>query len=161
MAIDDQEFELNGTSYRINKMRALAGWHLLEKIRREAGRVVQVDDITAVLNADPGSKSVDELLLAGTSIISLLLRLEPEFVEKQLMGTMFKNVLFTNQHAETPQTLLGAEDMAFAKPTDPYEVLARCVAVNFTDSFVPLVRNLLGGLSDSLPSSLRQSPPSL
>lgn len=157
MAIEDAEFELNGTNYRINKLPAMAGWRLLEKIRREAGRIINTDDIGRVLNADPSTHDVDDLILAGTSLISLLLRLDPEFVERTLMSKLFESVVFTNQHAQTPQKLAGAEDMAFQKPTDPYEVLARSIAVNFTDSFVPLVRSLLGGLSDSLPSNMRQS----
>ena len=50
------------------------------------------------------------------------------------MNALFEHVTFANDAAVTPQKLRGGEELAFREPTDPYEVLARCLIVNFGHS---------------------------
>lgn len=151
MALNDLDFELSGTQYHIVKLNPFAGFKLLEKIRREASGVLRNHDIAALLGKD--MRDTDDLVVIGSELITALLEFDPPFIE-EIMNALFEHVTFANDAAVTPQKLRGGEELAFREPTDPYEVLARCLIVNFGSSFASRVQRFLQDLSVSLPSSL-------
>ena len=139
MSLTDAEFELSGARYTIRPLGAMAGWRLLEQIRFQVGGVLNASDISTVLSVD-----AEDTAAVTSMIAQVVLKLEPEFVQAT-MATLFRNVRFQNNQAISGQTLQGSEDMAFADAGDPYEVLVRCLAVNFGGSALRLVSKLGGG----------------
>ena len=145
------EFEIGGARFVISKLPAMPAFALLEEIRREVGR-----RSSALAPDDAGG--------AGTAgLLQLVLDLEPQFVDR-VRRKLFENVVFANETARTPQPLAGAEDIAFEglEPLAVYEVLLRCLAVNFSASLRGVVSrlNALGWTSiPSTPSGSRPSSP--
>ena len=128
------------TAFRIGKMPALAGWDVLEDIRVESGGTLDMDHAGGV-------RTAFATMLAGFS---------KPFVAR-LRTTMFQHVTFTNSVARDAQVLAGAEDMAFnhieAEPGHVYELLLRCLAVNFTPSFLAASEKILSLMPPSTRSS--------
>ena len=128
------------TAFRIGKMPALAGWDVLEEIRVESGGQLNVEH-------EGGVRTAFAAVLAGFS---------RPFVAR-LRTTLFEHVSFTNELATNPQVLAGAEDMAFnhieAEPGHVYELLLRCLAVNFTPSFLAVSARI----SSLLPPNTKRS----
>lgn len=141
MPLSDRDFELNGTHYIVRPLGAMAGWRLLEQIRHQVGGVVGQAELTAALNF------TEENAGEATALVGqVLLRLEPAFVDAT-MQTLFRNVTFRNDQAVNGQPLAGSEDMAFSAPDDPYQLLVRCLAVNFGGSAQRVVSRFSGLLS--------------
>lgn len=124
--LDAGKVKLGKVTFTFSKMPALEGWRVLDKIR----------NAMAETQIDPDQNE-------ALTILRAILALDSAFVE-QLRVDMFVWIEFSSPQT-TPQTLLGAEDMAFAElePSDVYEVLLRSLAVNFTASFRSL-RSRLG-----------------
>ena len=129
------EVEIGETRFRFSKLPAMRGYALLEKIRTAIGRHAGVQS-----SAGMGA------------IVRAVLSLPPEFVE-EVRIELFGEVKFSNRMAQTAQTLAGAEDTAFAdlEPVAVYEVLVRCLAVNFTESFRQIASRL--GVGEATSSS--------
>ena len=124
----DPELVIDGTRFVVGKLPAMAAFDLMEQIRRELGKLSGV-----VAQGETGDAVVG-------NVLQLVLSLEPSFVA-QVRRKLFEKVSFSNQHAPAPQQLAGAEDMAFdgLEPVAVYEVLLRCLQVNFTASLRALV----------------------
>ena len=117
------EFEIGGTRFFVAKLPAMAAFDLMELIRHELGK-------SADLALPEGAAS--EMIGA---LLKLVLSLDPAFV-RLVRKTLFEKVSFSNQRVPTPQQLAGAEEMALdgLEPVAVYEILLRCLAVNFTAS---------------------------
>ena len=117
------EFEIGRTRFFIAKLPAIAAFDLLELIRHEVGK-------SADLVVPEGSENK-----RVATLLPLMLSLDPAFV-KRVRTTLFEKVSYSNDRVPTPQKLAGAEDMAFdgSEAVAVYEVLLRCLAVNFTAS---------------------------
>ena len=122
------EFEIGRTRFFIATLPAIGAFDLLELIRHEVGK-------SADLAVPEGSE--DEKVAA---LLKLALSLDPAFV-KRVRTTLFEKVSFSNDRVPTPQKVAGAEDMAFdgSDAVAVYEVLLRCLAVNFTASLRAVV----------------------
>ena len=145
----DPELVIDGTRFVVGKLPAMAAFDLMEQIRRELGKVSAqllpegTDETRRELgkvSAQLLPKGTDETGTAGRGLIQAALSLEPAFVAL-VRRKLFEKVSFSNQHAPALQQLAGAEDMAFdgLEPVAVYEVLLRCLAVNFTASLRALV----------------------
>ena len=134
------EFEIGGTRFFIAKLPAMAAFDLLELIRHQVGK-------SAALAVPEGSE--DESVGA---LLKMVLSLDPAFVAR-VRQRLFEKVSFSNERVSTPLKLAGAEDMAFdgLEPVAVYEVLLRCLAVNFTAS-------LRAGVSKFGDAGLTSSP---
>ncbi len=135
------EFEIEGTRFFVGKLPAMAAFDLLEQVRHELGKSQSL--------AVPGGGEDTGVL----SILKVVLSLDPVFV-KRVRTTLFEKVSFANARAASPQPLAGAEDVAFhGLPVAAiYEVLARALAVNFTESWEYAVSKLRDASLDSSPS---------
>ena len=143
--LTENDFTIAQTRFVIDKLPAMRAYDLLEAIRYEVGTTDQQGTIE--WRAD--------------TLIGLILGLKPAFV-KQVRDKLFAAVHFTNENAQTPQPLLGAEDTAFKglEPVSVYEVLTRCLAVNFMPSLHVIISKLPSEIRDSSLSSQPESPPS-
>ena len=147
MTLTDDRFEINGTQYQVTKLGAFAGMKLFHYITRGLGDLLTKDQIKALLGAESSEIQADTELTSV--LISMILRLPEDYVET-IRKELFERVYFTNEQAQTPQKLNGAEDTAAQHFTDLEEVLVRALTVNFTDGFGNLVTRLGGELSSSL-----------
>lgn len=137
----ETEFELDGVRFFIDKFSAMDGAREMERLRRMIGQArVALPD-----GAD-----------GAAALIAALVHL-PDIFDSGLVARHFARVRFAGQGATAPQPLAGAEDMAFAgsEPIAIYEVLARCLAVNFFESG----RRLLDLVSPP-PATTSRRPPS-
>ncbi len=121
--LTETEFEIDGTRFFIAKLPAMAAYDLMELIRHELGKS------QALVMPEGG----EDATVSG--LLRVVLSLDPSFV-KMVRRKLFERVSFANARATKPQQLAGAEDMAFdgLEPVAVYEVLVRCLAVNFTPS---------------------------
>ncbi len=132
--LTEPECQIGETQFFFDKLGAMEAWRILERIRHELSRtnLGEIGDVTVLVRA--------------------ILALDPAFIER-LRRDLFEHVRFVNTKALSPQSLLGAEDMAFegegVEPVAVYEVLVRSLAVNFTGSFGAVVSQF----GDEPPSS--------
>ena len=140
--LTDTEFEIGETRFFISKLPAMAGFDLLEVIRHELGKS------TSLRVPDATSEA------AGGSLLQMVLSLDPSFVA-YVRKILFERVAFSNRLAVDPQSLSGSEDMAFGglEPVAIYEVLARALAVNFTESWQYAVSKFHNVSLGSIPSA--------
>ena len=133
----ETDFKLGDTTFYVRKLTAMRGHKVSEMIRAAVG----------VQTLRFGGASDVPTLIAG-----IILSLNPVDVEA-ITKVMWERVEFKNGTAQTPLPLLGNEDMAFEhlEPVDVYEVIVRCLAVNFTAS--------LEGILSRMPEGLLSSPP--
>ena len=151
MALTDKEFTVGGTKYRVQKLNAWAAVKFIRNTRAELGETVDVAMLDTILNAETTRQADERASEVAATLVNVLFKLSEEF-ERNLMARMFETVRFTNAAAVSPQKLAGAEDQAFTDPFDAYEVLARCLAVNFSGSLRRVDSLLKGGIPDSLQS---------
>lgn len=132
-----KECTLGRTRFRIEKMLPMQGFEVLEMVRSAVG------DRFRTLSAETGT--------AG-ALISVILGIDPPAL-RSIMDRLFRSVHFTNANVKTPMVVFGNEGMAFesCQPIDVYELLARCLTVNFRESFSDLFPELAAVLSDSSP----------
>ena len=137
--LTEPEVEMMGTRFFIAKLPAMAAFDLMELIRHELGKSQSVTL----------PEGAPDVLVSG--LIRMVMSLDPAFVSG-VRRKLFEHVSFSNQRVPTPQQLAGAEDMAFdgLEPVAVYEVLVRCLAVNFT----PSLRALGSRLGDADLSSI-------
>lgn len=140
--LTDTEFEIGGTRFFISKLPAMAGFDLLEVIRHEIGKS------TSLRVPDRTTEN------AVGSLLQMVLSLDPSFVA-YVRKILFEKVAFSNRLVVDPLPLSGSEDMAFAglEPVAIYEVLARCLAVNFTESWEYAVSKFQSVSLGSIPSA--------
>lgn len=146
-----EEVVIGSTTFRISRMPPMRGYELLDDIRAMLGS--QVVDALGTISSQQSNMD---------TIIASLLSL-PHVQSDGIRKRLFEWVTFTRTpNVPSAQKLLGAEDMAFEglDPGRVYEMMVRCFAVNFTDTLLRAQSSFLGGISDSLPLSRKQSPPS-
>ena len=148
----EAECQIGDTRFHLDKMGAMEAWRVLEVIRKEASNVAGLP-ITDLMTQLRGA-TMDDAIRIGAKVALAVIGLPVPFVEG-LRKTLFKHVRFTGNGAQTPQMLMGAEDMAFngLEPVAIYEVLVRSLAVNFTPSFA----GLAGQICKVAPPSGRRS----
>ena len=134
-SFDERELTIGETHFTINKLLPMDGFRVMEKIRVAVGKSI---------------RSVETGDTPATAIVSVLLSL-PEETIAQIKTILFGAVTFTNRNAQTPRGLARDEAMAFVglEPIHVYEVLARCLAVNFTQSFVEITSRMAAIAPDS------------
>ena len=139
--LTDNEVQFGETHFDIRKLPVMEGWHTLEYIRRRVGdKLLDID----LGDSDLGAGTYDAK--AVTSVFGAILSMEETDIDK-VRTALFKHVKFRNESAKDWQVLEGAEDMAFQalEPGNVYEVLVRCLVVNFFGSFQALARGFLKG----------------
>ena len=144
-SLTDTEFEIDGTRFFVAKLPAMAAFFLLEQIRHELGK-------SQALTIPEGAEEQ-----TITALLKMVLSLDPAFV-RLVRLKLFEKVSFSNARVTTPQPLAGAEDTAFdgLEPVAVYEVLLRCLAVNFLGSLRGLVSKLGDANLDSSLSALSE-----
>ena len=139
----------NGVKVRfyVKKLMPLQGMALFEKIRPGIG---------AALGAVRKSGGVDES--AMIDIVCLV----PSETVAVAMDRLFRHVTYSRSDVPEPVSLHGDIDSAFAglEPIAIYEVLARCLCINFIGSFSALLSQM-GGEDDPItsPSNTQTSLP--
>ena len=139
--LTDTEFQIGGTRFFVAKLPAMAAFDLLEVIRHELGKS------TSLRVPDATSEG------AVGSLLQMVLSLDPSFVA-YVRKILFEKVEFSN-HLSARQPLAGVEDTAFLdlEPVAIYEVLARALAVNFTESWQYAVSKFQNVSLGSIPSA--------
>lgn len=149
-ALTDREFNIGTVRFKIDKMPATQGWRLMEYIRHAIGTQ---DHMAGVSPNDPGST-----LVMGIAAIAALPTDTVEYI---------RNVMFPHVHYWTAEvrggngvtlTTDGDIDMAFAdlEPVHLYELIVRCLAVNFTASYTAILSafpSVEGVLTELIPST--------
>ena len=144
----DTEFSItqNGTTVKfyITKLMPLQGMALFEKVRPGIG---------AALSSVRRSGGVDE------SVLIDLVCLVPNETVAVAMDRLFRNVRYTRSNVPEPVLLHGDIDSAFdnLEPVAIYEVLARCLCVNFIGSCSALLSQMSGEDDPTTPPSSTQT----
>jgi len=141
MAFTDTEFEINGVSFRARKMNAVAGYRLLMKIIREAGKSLRSAEF-APLDRE------QDMLLATASVIATM----PEDVVTEIETAMFGCIQFRQSNGEWAKVDANL-GMAISDPMDALELLIRGLGVNFgasnlTARLTALVGSVMAGEPD-------------
>lgn len=146
----DLEFNIvqNDTTVKfyIEKLTPLKALALFERIRPGIG--------AAMAHLRKGDMN-------ESSYIDMVCLLPPETVALA-MDRLFKTVRFTRSNIPDPVTLQGDIDSAFdgLEPIAIYEVLVRCLVVNFIGSFSALLSRMDGEeTQDTLPQDTQMSIP--
>ena len=137
--------KIGDTTFKINKLMVMDSLDVLEEIREGMGqRLLELEHM-----------SLQEAI--ARAVIGA-----PRDLVARIRDRLFEEVTFKNQSAKTHVTLAGSEEMAFENlsAVDVYEVLVRCLAVNFFDSFQELISRLNQSELDSNQSQQSTSTPS-
>ena len=117
--------KMGETTFHIGKMLPMEGFDTLERIRRALGESADLSRV--------GGGSIAEI---GATAVKAILALPPAEVA-HIRDDLFAHVKIACPQSSGLLDLLGNEGMAFdeLEPVAIYELLARCVAVNFSASF--------------------------
>ena len=129
--MNEQKFTIGEVEFSITKLSAMDGWRLLEDIRHQIGK------------SDLGDSVEADIL---KQISKTITGMDPAFVD-DVRERLFKKVEFKTKDVKAGWLpLSGGEDMAFEKlePSAIYELLMRCLVVNFTASFSDILSRLKG-----------------
>lgn len=131
--------------FRVAKLNAMPCFRLWESVR--------------VAAFDSLRKGND--LALGTNVITAILSLPEEVVER-LRAEMFRRVWFRTPEVSGELLLAGAEDTAFELigASAVYQVLGRCIAINFFDTLSAALSRSGAGSPISSPPPPRTSTPS-
>lgn len=140
----EKEFQIADTRFKVEKFQALEGWRILESIRAEIGKAVDVDLLRVSGEAIKVAEGEDSQHKQVVAFVRLILGLSEDFVDR-LRGTMNKVIYFRNRVAKDWMEVSQSESTAYMGlgPVDIYMLLGRSLAVNFFDSF----QSLLGPIS--------------
>lgn len=133
-----QRVQLGETSFQIEKMPARQA----HRVWREALNAIgHSEKLAAALGAVDVTDGNDAA--AVVRVLQGILSLDVDVLER-IQVQLFAFVKFTNQMAQSPQTVTGAEDTAYVglEPFDLDELFARAFAVNFTPSLQRIVSKL-------------------
>jgi hypothetical protein len=114
--------------FEITKLSALRAWRLLEYIRKTLGSAEHVAGIG-------GDNAGTDMLMLVTTLMAL-----PEEKIEHIRSVLFENVMYRTASMRgnaVPLVTEGDIDVAFAdlEPVHIYEVMGRCLMINFTGSF--------------------------
>ena len=128
---------IRDTTFTIHKLLPMEGYRVWEPLR------VELFD-----RASRAAISLDTSSVAA--IVGIILSVSEPVLER-VRVKMFEQVFFRNQTAQTEMTLTGNEAMAFQnlEVIHVYEIIVKCLAVNFTPSLL----ELLSLMDRVLPSS--------
>ena len=149
----ESQFSVDGdngkTHFRITKLMPFDGFRVLDSIRAAIGERL------ATVNADASVMTI---------IISVAASIPPNKME-EVMRPLFASVTYTNAHAKTPAPVCDGnaiDQTAFAglEPITVYNLLLRCLAVNFFSSFAGIKSLLDDIIPDSNPQPTPTSTPS-
>ena len=119
-SLSEPQFQIGDTRFSVKKMPAMEAWAVLEKIRAQTG---------AAMDLSTPEGGIEHTFLR------IIVSLRVDFVNSLRME-LFRHVSYTNASTSLVP-VAGNEDNAFdgLEPIAVYEVLVRCLAVNFTGSF--------------------------
>ena len=125
--IDDlkaTDFTLGNTQFRIHKLLPMEGFRVLEDIRAALG--------PKIMQLQSEDTSLNNML---TGFVGLVLSVSTQDVQN-VMRQLFIEAYFKDEHSNQFVSLSGNEGLAFKElePFHVYEVLARCLVINFTGS---------------------------
>lgn len=132
--LTNPEFEIAGATFRVNKLKGLAGFELLELIRMAMASSVSMSEVVGD-GQDEGA--------AGSRMMSAIMSVSSESVAS------IRRVAFQNMDVKLPNVdrfvSLGTQESAIfdlIEPIDNYEIIVRFIAVNFTKSTVGLLNRI-------------------
>lgn len=122
------EFTKGETAFKINKLLAMDAFDVVEIIR------------TALAESKTIAGEFDN---DGVALIKAILGINSDRL-KEVKRKLFDHVTFTNTMYETPETLSKNEAAAFVglDAVAIYEILGRCLIVNFMSTFQNLASSL-------------------
>ena len=120
------EFSIKSTRFRITRMLPMDGFAVLEDIRQSIGENIQL---------------IRESSSVTTALATVVMAIKPNDLER-IRHKLFAEVSFQNEIAKTWRPLYPDEAMGFngLEAIHVYEVLGRCLAVNFFDSSQGIAR---------------------
>ncbi len=126
--------QIGETHFEIRKLLVMDSFAVLEELREGLG-----EQLGEVDSDDPLQVTMVKTILSAPRELVISIR-----------DQLFANVLFRNESYRTPMILAGMEEAAFdgLTPIDVYEMLVRCLAVNFFDTFREIASKLGVGLSN-------------
>ena len=139
--LQEREFELHGTHYTIRKLLPRQGFAVLEVMRPAINEALERVDVQGIMAIDAPMETK-----VGMVIARAVLALPPQPMQVA-MKALFEQVVWVDKHRSKPVVLAGREDEAVKDPFDFYVLLARCYAVNFSQSL-----GELWSLTGALPS---------
>jgi hypothetical protein len=131
--LTNPDFEISGATFRVNKLKGIEGFDLLELIR-EAMAGSSMSNIVG--------DGVDESA-AGARMMSAIASIETKYV-KQMREIAFRNMDVKLPAADRFVTA-GSQESAIndlIEPIDNYEIIVRFIAVNFTKSTADLLSRI-------------------
>ena len=130
--LTNPEFVIAGATFRVSKLKGVAGFDMLELIRTA---------MAGGSNTLSGAGMSEEE--AGSKIMGLLFSIDPSKVRE------IREIVFQNLDVKLPAAdrflELGKVEAAvidLIEPVDIYEIIARFIAVNFTKSIVGMMNRL-------------------
>ena len=129
--LTQEDFKIGDVEFHIDPLNPFIGYKMLEEIRNEIGKVTGAQ--TQPLN----------ITLSGAGLpgdfIQILLNMPASYVDS-LRARLFQEVYYRYPGAMERTQLGGHEEEAFSAllPVAVYEVLVRCLAVNFTSSAISI-----------------------
>ena len=152
-SFQERDIDLNGTKFTIGKLLAEENFELMEILRPALG-----DKLHDLLDKglqehkgeDAAKKQKQRTQDFAVAMITAILGL-PAPVIRDVRERLFRHVSFTNRLAVDPMVLAEDTGTAFVdlEFIHIYEMLVRCMAVNFTQSF----RDLASRFGAPLPNS--------
>ena len=132
--IQETEFEIEDVLFKVEKLPAMKALEVFERLRTELQEVFTSDSVMNILLGAETNDQVGNSLMVA-QIVDVLLRIPPNVIG-MLRQELFQSVRFHAPHhpGAGHVVLAGREDEAFTEPLDVYEVIARCLAVNFGNS---------------------------
>ena len=128
--LTQEDFVIDSVEFHIEPLNPFVGYKMLEEIRNEVGRVTG-------MQSQPLNVTMNGAALPG-DFIQILLNMPKDYVES-LRARLAETVYYRYPGGGIERNkLAGNEEAAFSalKPIAVYEVLVRCLAVNFTSSFI-------------------------
>ena len=129
--------------FYIQKLPALAAFNLMERMRHAY--------FTGDLNGSHLPNTPDKVAATLLVILQGVMSLPPEVIA-DVRETLFEGVMFSGNGVKstTPICLADNEHLAFAnmEPSVIYELIVRCLVVNFKESFSGVVSDLSQLLAD-------------
>ena len=135
----ERECQIGDTTFSIGKMPTIEGWDCMEVIREQTG-------MTIMNLKDDSKDSEDPRIAVMKAIVKIFFTLPVPFVKK-LKIQLFSHCQYKNE--QTTWSPLKQVNMQSAfgalEPIAVYEVLVRCLAVNFTVSCQEII-DLISGI---------------
>ena len=163
--LQSEQFTVGDTVFNIGKLSALKQFEVFEEIRFHLAH--ETDALSFMSEATDLAMAGTDVndMASGFNIMDVVMKLKPDFVT-YVANELFKTVTFRNANMSQAKLMTPEmEDMAFQNINFVYryELIARCLAVNFSDSFQLIVSRLthFGGDKTLTPSSQGASPRSL